>query len=88
MVVLICSFIALDQPLEAAQALARRVDLPALKAATHVTLVANEIAACMTYAVRYVQECQLVGDWLAAQQLLQCNSCFQVWYSKLINITI
>ncbi len=64
--------------MEAASILLRRTDLTSLRAASHITLVANEIPAFKGFALRYLQECQLQGEWLAASEVLKWHESLKV----------
>ena len=72
------SYLAAGRPLDAARSLARRVDLSALRAAVEITRLANEEVAFKAYGNKYIQQCQLHGDWLAAAEVLNMDPCFKV----------
>ena len=64
--------------MEAARQLARRTDPPALKTATHITLVAGELEAAKDYGSRYIQQCMLNHDWYAAAEVIHWHEAFKV----------
>lgn len=73
------SHIALGQHVEAARLIASRPDLPALKAATEICLAAGEVDTAVTYAQKYVTQCQQLWDWDLAGQLTDLHQRFKVF---------
>ncbi|CAH1777523.1 unnamed protein product [Owenia fusiformis] len=62
-------YLAAKQPINAARILSKRADQSGLLAATHVTLLANEIDAGKMYGLKYVHESLLRCDWLGIEAL-------------------
>lgn len=72
------SYLAAGLPLEAVKCLLRRYDLSALRAAVQITHLTNETESFKVYGHKYITECQLGGDWLAASQLIKEHEYFKV----------
>ena len=79
---LLCSYLALRMPNEAAAVLARRSDCQALRAATHVCLVAGEMSSFKNFAERFIQECLIIGDWLSVSEVLGWHTSLKVTILK------
>jgi len=63
---------------KAANCLARRSDLSALRAAILVLLAASHVDVAKMYAQKYVHECLLELDWSAAADVIAAEPSFQV----------
>ena len=72
------SFIALKDPINAGKLLARRSDQASLRCAAHVCLAANEIEAGRTYALKFMLESHMTGNWADAVEISQLHNCLQV----------
>ena len=80
------SYLALRKPNEAASVLTRRLDCQALKAASYITLVAGEMNAFKNFSTRFIQECQTVGDWQAAAEVLSWHKSMKVNILLIVNV--
>lgn len=74
-----CSYLAVKDAQKAANCLTRRTDRSALRAAILVLLAAGHVDSAKMYAQKYVHDCLLEFDWLAALDVVAAEPSFQVY---------